>query len=169
MDSTTPDGYFTLESVYCLGNCALSPAVMLDGNLHGYVDNDKLDGIIDAALSNTDGEISVVALSGGLVERTDEIVAPASPRTRVYVPIDAAALSMGADDVACAIEREAASRGADITLVRNGSRGMLWLEPLVEVETPGGRVAYGPVTAKDVPSCSTPACSTAARIRCASA
>ena len=79
-------------------------------------------------------------------------MAPASPRIRVYVPIDAAALSMGADDVASAIEREAASRGADITLVRNGSRGMLWLEPLVEVETPGGRIAYGPVTATDVPS-----------------
>jgi len=72
--------------------------------------------------------------------------------TRVFVPIDAAALSVGAGRVADAIEREAKSRGAEVTLVRNGTRGMLWLEPLVEVETPSGRVAYGAVTPKDVPS-----------------
>lgn len=36
---TTPDGRVTLEAVYCLGNCALSPAVMLDGELHGRVDD----------------------------------------------------------------------------------------------------------------------------------
>ncbi len=70
---------------------------------------------------------------------------------RVYVPRDSAALSVGADDVAAAITREAARRGAAIELVRNGSRGMLWLEPLVEVATPDGRVAYGPVTVEDVP------------------
>lgn len=38
MGGTTPDGRLTLETVYCLGNCALSPAVMLDGELHGRVD-----------------------------------------------------------------------------------------------------------------------------------
>ena len=64
---------------------------------------------------------------------------------RVYVPRDSAALSVGAEGLARAIASEASSRGLDITLVRNGSRGMFWLEPLVEVETPGGRVAYGPV------------------------
>jgi formate dehydrogenase iron-sulfur subunit len=63
---------------------------------------------------------------------------------RVFVPRDAAALSVGADAVA---ERLAAA-GADV--VRTGSRGMLWLEPLVEVETPAGRVGYGPVAAEDV-------------------
>jgi len=72
--------------------------------------------------------------------------------TRVFVPIDAAALSVGAGRVAEAIEREAKSRGADVTLVRNGTRGMLWLEPLVEIETSGGRVAYGPVNPEEVPS-----------------
>jgi formate dehydrogenase iron-sulfur subunit len=72
--------------------------------------------------------------------------------TRVFVPIDAAALSVGAGGVADAVEREAAARGADVTLVRNGTRGMLWLEPLVEVETASGRVAYGPVTPEDVSS-----------------
>ncbi|HVJ54825.1 MAG TPA: NADH-quinone oxidoreductase subunit NuoF [Aliidongia sp.] len=72
--------------------------------------------------------------------------------TRLYVPIDAAALSVGAEAVAREIVREAKARGAEITLVRNGTRGMLWLEPLVEVETPGGRVAYGPVAPGDVAS-----------------
>lgn len=69
---------------------------------------------------------------------------------KVYVPRDSAALSMGADQVADAVVREAAARGVDVQLVRNGSRGMLWLEPLVEVETEAGRVAYGPVTPDDV-------------------
>ncbi len=71
--------------------------------------------------------------------------------TTVYVPGDAAALALGADDVAAAITIAAAKRGTKIRLVRNGSRGLFWLEPLVEVATPQGRIAYGPVTADDVP------------------
>ncbi|MDH7799962.1 MULTISPECIES: formate dehydrogenase beta subunit [unclassified Beijerinckia] len=71
---------------------------------------------------------------------------------RLFVPRDAAALSVGADDVAAAIAREAKARGLDITIVRNGSRGLLWLEPLVEVETSQGRIGYGPVCAADVAS-----------------
>ncbi len=70
--------------------------------------------------------------------------------TRIYVPIDAGALSVGADPVAQAILDEAARRGQPIDLVRNGSRGLFWLEPLVELETPAGRVAYGPVRPQDV-------------------
>jgi formate dehydrogenase iron-sulfur subunit len=69
---------------------------------------------------------------------------------RVFVPRDAAALSVGADEVAAAIVKEAATRDLDVQIVRNGSRGMLYLEPLVEVEMPEGRVAYGPVAADDV-------------------
>jgi formate dehydrogenase iron-sulfur subunit len=71
---------------------------------------------------------------------------------RVYVPGDAAATSVGANEVAQAIAQECARRGAALELVRNGSRGACWLEPLVEVETPSGRIAYGPVTAADVPA-----------------
>ncbi|MCL6707415.1 NADH-quinone oxidoreductase subunit NuoF [Pseudomonas sp. R2.Fl] len=71
--------------------------------------------------------------------------------TVVFVPRDSAALAVGADRVARAIEQEAAKRGLDVTVVRNGSRGMLWLEPLVEVRTDHTRVAYGPVTVADVP------------------
>ncbi len=74
----------------------------------------------------------------------------ASPIT-VFVPRDSTALALGADDVARAIAREAAARGESVRIVRNGSRGMFWLEPLVEVRTARGRVAYGPVEAGDVP------------------
>ena len=66
--------------------------------------------------------------------------------TTVYVPRDSSARSIGADEVADAIVHEALRRGAAVELVRNGSRGMMWLEPLVEVATAQGRVAYGPVT-----------------------
>ena len=69
----------------------------------------------------------------------------------VYVPRDASALSLGAGEVADAISQEAGARGVELHLVRNGSRGAFWLEPLVEVVTPEGRVAYGPVTPGDVP------------------
>ena len=69
---------------------------------------------------------------------------------KIYVPRDAAAIALGAEKVAAALSREIAARGIDATIVRNGSRGMFWLEPLVEVETAGGRVGYGPVKAGDV-------------------
>ena len=69
----------------------------------------------------------------------------------IYVPRDAAALSVGADDVARAIAAEAESRRLAVHVVRNGSRGLLWLEPMVEVATPRGRVVYGPVTPDAVP------------------
>ncbi len=43
---TTPDGRFSLEPVYCLGNCACSPAVMIDGRLHGRVTPERLDALL---------------------------------------------------------------------------------------------------------------------------
>ncbi|MBK8016822.1 MAG: NADH-quinone oxidoreductase subunit NuoF [Betaproteobacteria bacterium] len=70
---------------------------------------------------------------------------------RIYVPGDASARSVGADEVAAVLAAEARSRGASVQIVRNGSRGLFWLEPLVEVETPAGRTAYGPVDAVEVP------------------
>ncbi len=70
---------------------------------------------------------------------------------RVFIPCDAAALAVGADRVAAAMAREAQARGLGIRMIRTGSRGMFWLEVLLEVETPAGRVGYGPVTAADVP------------------
>jgi formate dehydrogenase iron-sulfur subunit len=71
---------------------------------------------------------------------------------RVFIPGDAAAIAVGADDVAAAFEAEAKARGLALDIVRNGSRGLFWLEPMVEVETAEGRVAYGPVTADGVPA-----------------
>jgi formate dehydrogenase iron-sulfur subunit len=71
--------------------------------------------------------------------------------TRVFVPRDSGALSVGAEAIARGIALEAAARGAAVTLVRNGSRGLYWLEPMVEVEARAGRVAYGPVTPADLP------------------
>ncbi len=71
---------------------------------------------------------------------------------KIYVPRDAAAKALGADEVAEAIAREAEARGMSVQIVRNGSRGMVWLEPLVEVEASGRRIAYGPVQASDVPA-----------------
>ncbi len=71
---------------------------------------------------------------------------------RLYIPIDAGALAVGADEVAAAVRAAAARHNVAVEIVHNGSRGLYWLEPLVEVETPAGRVAYGPVAAGDVES-----------------
>ena len=70
----------------------------------------------------------------------------------IYIPGDSGSLALAADKVALAIASEAEERGLDIKIVRNGSRGLYWLEPMVEVETFEGRVAYGPVKARDVKS-----------------
>ena len=71
---------------------------------------------------------------------------------KIYLPLDSAAVALGADEIAHAIEKHAHAKGVAVTLVRNGSRGMVWLEPLVEVETPDGRLAFGPMTLADVPA-----------------
>ncbi|MDY0177535.1 MAG: NADH-ubiquinone oxidoreductase-F iron-sulfur binding region domain-containing protein [Lentisphaeria bacterium] len=70
--------------------------------------------------------------------------------TIIYVPCDTTALSLGADQVAENIHHYADQHSADIRIVRNGSRGLFWLEPLVEVATAEGRVAYGPVEPEQV-------------------
>ena len=69
---------------------------------------------------------------------------------RIFIPIDSSALAVGAQKVCNRLAEEAKRRGHDVTIVRNGSRGMLWLEPLVEVETAQGRIGYGPVAPDDV-------------------
>jgi formate dehydrogenase iron-sulfur subunit len=72
--------------------------------------------------------------------------------TTIYIPRDSGALALGADKVAAAVAKELASRGKTARIVRTGSRGLYWLEPMVEVMTPKGRVAYGPVRPSDVKS-----------------
>jgi formate dehydrogenase iron-sulfur subunit len=68
---------------------------------------------------------------------------------RIYVPGDAAAVAVGADEVASAIAMVAGRDGIPVDIVRNGSRGLHWLEPMVEVATAQGRIAYGPVGVSD--------------------
>ena len=70
---------------------------------------------------------------------------------KIYIPMDSAAKALGADEVAGAVRREAASRGIDAQIIRNGTRGMIWLEPLVEIDQGQGRIGYGAVTPGDVP------------------
>ena len=69
---------------------------------------------------------------------------------KIWVPMDSAAKALGAEAVVAAIRAEADKRGLKVEIARNGSRGMIWLEPLVEVETPAGRMAFGPMTPEDV-------------------
>ena len=71
---------------------------------------------------------------------------------KIYLPLDAAAKALGADEIAAAILTYSAKRGIPVDLIRNGSRGMVWLEPLAEVVTPAGRVAIGPMALADVPA-----------------
>lgn len=68
---------------------------------------------------------------------------------KIYVPADSAALALGANEVADAITQQARARGLTVELVRNGTRGMIWLEPLVEVEVDGVRHGFGPATPDD--------------------
>ncbi len=69
--------------------------------------------------------------------------------TRIFVSRDAGSVAVGADDVARALEQAAAKKGASVEIVRTGSRGLYWLEPMIEVTTPKGRIAFGPVTESD--------------------
>ncbi len=71
---------------------------------------------------------------------------------RLFIPVDAGALAVGAEEVAAAIRTAAARRNVAAEIVRTGSRGLYWLEPMVEVETPAGRLAYGPVAPGDAES-----------------
>jgi formate dehydrogenase iron-sulfur subunit len=70
---------------------------------------------------------------------------------KIYLPLDSAAVALGADEIADLLMFQAKARGIALTLVRNGSRGMVWLEPMAEVVTDSGRMAFGPLTLADVP------------------
>ena len=130
-----------VETVYCLGNCALSPAALLDGEPIGRLDRGRLDTIVAGQWVRSR-------------ERAD------------LCSRDSAALSVGADAVASALALEARRRGVDLSIVRTGSRGLFWLEPLVEVETPDGPRRLRAGNARRIsPHCSTPDFRAAALIR----
>ena len=67
---------------------------------------------------------------------------------KIFVPADAAAVAVGADDVAAVLAR---AMPGDTTIVRTGSRGLFWLEPLIEIERDGQRIGFGPIAADEVP------------------
>ncbi len=120
-----------IEEVFCLGLCAQGPAVSAQGRLYSHVTAHEVETIIES------------------VARREPVAEPlptGGSGVTVFVPADASARAAGADEVAAAL---AAHEG--VRVVRNGSRGMVWLEPMVEVATSSGRVAYGPVSAADVP------------------
>lgn len=129
-----------IEPVYCLGLCADGPAAEIDGQLYSGVTPERLEALMAQAEKSTHrpadpGEIHRAAEAEG---------------TKVFVSLDSAALAKGADEVAGQIRAWAEKHQQKVQVVRNGSRGMLWLEPLVEVEVNGQRLAYGPVTADQI-------------------
>ena len=69
---------------------------------------------------------------------------------KIYIPRDAAAKALGSDEVAATLADALMARGEEVQIIRNGSRGMIWLEPLVEIEENGTRLAYGPIAADQV-------------------
>lgn len=71
---------------------------------------------------------------------------------KLFLPLDSVAIALGADDVAAALLREAKERKVSLTLTRTGSRGMHWLEPLLEIERAGERIGYGAVGEGDAAS-----------------
>ena len=149
LGSTTPDGRVQLEAVYCLGNCALGPSVRVGDAVYGGVTGERLDALmrdaVRAARNDAPDDTRPVA---DVRHATPAGVGP--PRVRVFVPNDTAARSVGADAVASAIE----ALGLNIDVVRSGSRGAYWLEPLVEIETAIGdvesRVGFANITAEQV-------------------
>ncbi len=125
---TTPDGAVTLEPVYL--SRALRPGAGRDAERRSLCPARR-------ALSHRHaGGGALMSVPGNLV---------------VFVPRDAAALAVGADKVAAAIEREAKARGQDVTIVRNGSRGMLWLEVAGRGARPSA--AASPMVRSGHPTC----------------
>jgi len=120
-----------VEEVFCLGHCALGPAVAVDGHLMGGVTTKTIDTIIGNAIARKPLPESIDSCGDGIT---------------VYVPRDAASRAAGSDEVASAL-----AQTPGVRVVRNGSWGMLWLEPMIEVVVDGTRIAYGPVQATDIP------------------
>ncbi len=131
---TSVDGAFTVEPVYCLGLCASSPAAMIGTRLHARLTPSRFDAAIAAASAHE----SAAGRPGASL--------------KICISRDSAALAVGADEVAAELAVQYAARGVAVEIVRTSSRGMFWLEPLLEVETAQGRIGYGPVDVDDVAS-----------------
>lgn len=142
LGETTADGRVFLEAAYCFGNCALGPTVRIDDRIHGGVSAERFDMLIAEAKIPRSAPKVLPADDGAPIERRPASAPAGGVRqARVYVPNDTSARSVGADAVADAI----AALGFDV--VRNGSRGAYWMEPLVEIDTDGGRVGFPNISA----------------------
>ena len=124
---TTTDGNITLEPVYCLGNCACSPSIRINDQIHAGVDKYRFDKLI-ANINKQEPALSTDSDSSHTF----------------FLSMDTTAVAKGAEEVAQNLPEE--------NLVRTGSRGLFYLEPLLEVDTNCGRIGFGPVTASDVDS-----------------
>ncbi|MDE3174862.1 MAG: formate dehydrogenase, partial [Pseudomonadota bacterium] len=69
---------------------------------------------------------------------------------KLYISKDSTSLAVGADKLARAVEAAAQKRGLTVEIVRTGSRGAYWLEPMVEIERDGVRYGYGPLAPEEV-------------------
>ncbi len=145
---TTANGRVFLEAQYCFGNCALGPAVRIGDAIYGGVFSDRFDELV-APLMNGTGVAPIAGDAPGHAGTRD---IAASGAARIYVPNDTGACSVGADDVARAIVTRAREVGLAVEIVRNGSRGAYWMEPLVEVDSAAGRVGFANVTVEQVPA-----------------
>lgn len=142
---TRADGEVSLAPVYCLGNCALAPAVSVNGKALGRATPTRVQAAVRAA-------VAVESPAAAASMASSASATAASTTTVIYVPADSSATSMGANEVAAALHAHAHAAGRALRIVRTGSRGMSWLEPLVELEHDGKRLGYGPVTVADVPN-----------------
>jgi len=111
MGTTAPDGSVTLEPVYCLGLCATAPSAMIDGRVVGRLDQQRLDAVLAHPLAGTAGVPPAHERAGGT---------PAVPEgcLRVFIPGDAGALAVGADEVASALRQAATERNIALEIVR---------------------------------------------------
>ena len=130
-------GDVEVGTVFCLGLCAAGPSALVDGRPRSDVD--PLNGVEISPTASRSTSETVVPTPAVAVDRAAQITA--------YVPGDSFAVARGADAVAAAFAKEPAVR-----MVRTGSRGMAWLEPLVEIDRGSGRIGYPQVGPHDVPA-----------------
>ncbi|MBK7947924.1 MAG: NAD(P)H-dependent oxidoreductase subunit E [Deltaproteobacteria bacterium] len=176
-ETCSADGRASVVPVFCLGLCASAPAVRIDARLHARVTPDRLEALLaEKRVGGSEGAdgpgIGAMGSSAGSVTASASAASPAAlpaaspaalsartpahragaPVRRVFVAGDSAARAVGADEVAEAIAAWARGHDTPVEIHRTSSRGAFWLEPLVEVETPAGRVGYGPVSLEALPA-----------------
>ena len=145
------DGVFSVLPVDCLGLCSVAPSAQIVGHPFGGLTTQRLDALLAAPQpahpksADTDPKIRTRA---AVLAPAPGAAGDATPR--LFLSDDTAARARGADVVAQALLSGVAARAEGIELVRTSSRGAHWLEPLLEVEVPGGRIGYGPVDVESV-------------------